>query len=147
MYLILLLRSVPQRFHCSTWGGPRGGSTSSALQSMYTVGVLKPCQHTRGVLVIFFKNGRYTAIIHNTTEAHKVLQKIHDIQQFTFEDFYSLSAIDTLQPFFVLLNFDRVTHALIDIYICTVYVYNCHHHRKGMLILQIKSISVTVKFH
>lgn len=64
-----------------------------------------------------------------------------------FIDFYSLSAIDTLQPFFFFLNFDTVIHALIDIYICIVYVYNCHHHRKGMLIFQIKSIPVTVNFH
>lgn len=73
--------------------------------------------------------------------------QIHKIQDCTFVDFYSLSGIDTLQPFFVFLNFDTVIHALIDIYICIVYLYNCNHHRKGMLIFQIKSIPVTVNFH
>lgn len=80
------------------------------------------------------------AKIHVHTEIYKT--------HYTFVDFYSLSAIDTVAVLFLsFLNFDTVIHALIDINICIVYVYNCHHQRKGMLILQIKSISVTVNFH
>lgn len=55
-------------------------------------------------------------------------------QILTFVYFYSLSAIDTLQPFFSFLIFDTVSHALKDIHIRTKYVYNCHHHRKRMQI-------------
>lgn len=68
----------------------------------------------------------------------------------TFGYFYFLSAIDTLQPFF--FSFWILIQEVMPLYahICTLYVYNCHRHRKRMQIffsLQIKSIPVTVNFH